>query len=332
MTRAKKKVFAHQIGGEGEALLRSKLPGSWELRAYHPDYGLDFALELFGDFPPGAGRASGVETLGEHIFIQLKTVARGAPKPLTVYGRPNVEKGSEALRKTDRIGEIDTYRFPLDVPELVTVDRMGIAIPVLLVIADLEHQRCSFVCLNDYIDKIILPKFGRLDGVRSRTIHVPVRNEIGTEDGKTDLHWYGKRAKLIAAFQRFGFQYGELQRIRDDEEGFRQLARYFADRIAGYDFWTTTPMWALIGCLHEALGRFRATGQPGITRTSLPEGFPPEFEAQMRGDEILDLWRFLAQLPKLYEDIWREFLLPTGVGLVGSYGMIDAMLCEGSLG
>ena len=46
---------------------------SWKLRPYRPDYGLDFALEVFEDFPPDANRFSTEPDLGEHIFIQLKS-------------------------------------------------------------------------------------------------------------------------------------------------------------------------------------------------------------------------------------------------------------------
>jgi hypothetical protein len=191
-----------------------------------------------------------------------------------------------------------------------------------------EQERCSFVCLNDTIDKIILPKFGRLGGVNSRTVHVPVINEIGTDDGTDGLRWYGKRAKLIAAFQRFSFQYTELRQSRETAE-FPKLARYFADRIASYDFWTAVPMWRFIGHLHAALNRFRETGQPGLLAIEAPKGFSPEFVPWLRDNDILELWRLLALLPRMYEDICREWLLPTGVGLMGSFGALEQRINAG---
>lgn len=78
---------------------------------------------------------------------------------------------------------------------------MGIAVPVLLVIADLATQRCSFVCLNDYIDKILIPRFKNYRDKQSRTIHIPIYNEIRTDHGLVALRWYAKRPKLLAAFQ-----------------------------------------------------------------------------------------------------------------------------------
>jgi hypothetical protein len=107
------------------------------LREYRPDYGLDFTIEVFktGDRP------SMYETLGEHLFVQLKSVAVPEPKPLAVFARGNVEKGPETLDRTDKVADIETYRFQLETPDLTTVERMGIAVPVLLIIADTWRPR-----------------------------------------------------------------------------------------------------------------------------------------------------------------------------------------------
>jgi len=121
------------------------------------------------------------------VFVQLKTVASPRPAPLSVYERGNVEKAVELLDRSQKIASIDTYRFQLETSELVTVERMGIGVPVLLVIADLTAKRCSFVCLNDYIDKILVPRHEDYRVKASRMIHVPVRNEIGSEFGQVSM-------------------------------------------------------------------------------------------------------------------------------------------------
>lgn len=54
--------------------MRSKLPSHWVLREYRPDYGLDYSLEVFKEADTG-GKFPTYETLGEHLFIQLKSVA-----------------------------------------------------------------------------------------------------------------------------------------------------------------------------------------------------------------------------------------------------------------
>ena len=40
---------------------------------------------------------------------------------------------------------MDTYRFSLERAELVTVERMGVGVPVMLVVADFEAEKYCFV-------------------------------------------------------------------------------------------------------------------------------------------------------------------------------------------
>lgn len=319
MARGKMRTEQHLIDERGEALLRASLPEHWVLRPYRPDYGLDFALEVFKPREADEDGPEGSETLGEHIFIQLKSISEGETKPLALFARGNVEKAAEALSK-EKIAEVGTYRFSLETTELVTVERMGIGVPVLLVIADLAADRCCFVCLNDYIDKILIPRHGDYTDKASRTIHVLASNQINTEKGEAALRWYAKRPKLLAAFQRFAYQNHEL-RHRDNGD-WRPLAELFAQRIARYDFWNDIDMCRPIGVIGEALARFIDTGQPGLMNVNvaaLPEGFDQEeVRTWMLEQDVFELWRRLAWLPQIYEDVWREWFLPTGLGHLAS--------------
>jgi hypothetical protein len=319
MAITKRRSEQHLIDQEGTQLLRSKLPKHWVLREYRPDYGLDFAVEVFKAEDGAEGRPATYETLGEHFFVQLKSIAVPEVKPLAIFARRNVEKGPEALNRTDKVADIDTYRFQLEISELVTIERMGIAVPVLLVIADLTAQRCSFVCLNDYIDKILIPRHEDYRVKQSRTIHVPTRNEVGTEPGLIALRWYAKRPKLLAAFQRFTYQHSELQWAEHDD--WRGLAEIFARKIASYDFWDDTEMCVPIGYDAAGLRRFIETGQPGFVNepSEIPEGFDEsELKAHIRKQDVFELWRLLSLLPKTYEDVWREWFMPTALGHVAS--------------
>lgn len=319
MADAKKQSEQHIIDREGEKLLRAKLPQHWLLRDYRPDYGLDFTIETFRTGVAAEGKLKTYETLGEHVFVQLKSVAEPTPASLTLYSRGNVEKAPEQLDRTEKVADIDTYRFQLETSELVTVERMGIGVPVLLVIADLANERCSFVCLNDYVDKILIPRHEDYRAKASRTIHVPVRNEVGSEMGQVALRWYAKRPKLLAAFQRFTYQFSELQWAKDGD--WRGLANYFARRIAAYDFWDDTEMCGLIP--HDAAGlrRFMETGQPGFLNrpADIPDGFDEAaLTAQFEKLDVFELWRQLSLLPKTHEDVWREWFLPTALGELAS--------------
>jgi hypothetical protein len=306
MVKAKQRPGVHLIDQEGEQLLRSKLPKHWVMREYRPDYGIDFTVEVFKSVE------NTFETLGEHFFIQLKSIAAPKVKQLKIFGRKNVEKNYEKLILTEKIADIEIYSFSLETSELVTVERMGIAVPMLLVIADLTTQRCFFICLNDYIDKILIPRYKNYYVPKSRTIHIPLSNEIGTDYGLVALRWYAKRPKLIAAFQRFTYQYSQLQ---FEEKDWRGLAEVFAAKIANYDFWNDTPI-KLIEENGVRLQHFIKTGKSGL--------FSELALTSLYGADRLDilaLWKHLSDLPNIYEDILREYFLPTALGCALPYSI-----------
>jgi hypothetical protein len=334
--KSKQRSEEHLIDAAGQQLLRQCLPRHWVLREYRPDYGLDFALEVFRPTRDSAKRRRRTyETLGEHLFIQLKAASSAEAWPLKLYGRYNVEKKAEDLNKKDQVGELDTIRYLIDTSELLTIERMGVGVPVLLIIADLRQERCYFVCLNDYIDKILVPRFGNYKNAKNRTIHIPKRNEFGL--GNTEyspLRWYAKRPKLFSAFQRFVFQYIELEYAFSTPD-FLPMARYFASRIINYDFWDDTEMWFPIAFYAAAIRRFVETGKPGLMKTVgswLVNKFRDDEKAQNRmlehtqRQDVLELWRRLSVLPRNYEDVCREWFLPTALGFSASYDE-DLAIC-----
>lgn len=317
MSEAKKQSEQHLIDRAGQDLLRSKLPTHWLLREYRPDYGLDFTVEVF---QPGTvvGHVKTYETLGEHIFIQLKSIASPSTSDLEVFSRGNVEKAPEKLDRDESVAILKTYSFSLETSELVTVERMGVGVPVLLVIADLTERRCSFVCLNDYIDKILIPRHDDYRKKASRTIHIPVRNEIGTETGLIATRWYAKRPKLFSAFHRFVYQFAELGWAKDDTE-LEALSRYFAGRIASYDFWDDVEMWEPIKWWGDRVRHFNETGEIELFGSHIPvDKRSADWQPIPRRDHIMELWRLLALLPRTYEDVCREFFLPTALGELSS--------------
>jgi hypothetical protein len=328
MTKSKQRSEQHLIDAAGEQLLRVCLPPHWVLRTYRPDYGLDFSVEVFQKSTNSPGKPATYETLGEHLFIQLKSTESVRRGPLKLLGRGNVEKARERLNKDDPVGQMNTVRIAIESSELKTVERMGTAIPVLLVIADLAAQKCYFVCLNDYIDKILIPRHDDYTAVAHRTIHVPVINDISDPDvGLVALRWYAKRAKLYAAFQRFTYQAVELQYARMQPD-FIPIASYFASRIANYDFWEDTEMWELISYYGSKVQHFVETGQPDLIKHDaeailrMAGGRLDELQQirdQLKLDEILELWRLLSVLPRNYEDVCREWFLPTALGYAASY-------------
>ena len=321
---AKKRSEQHLIDADGIDVLKSQLPRHWVLREYRPDYGLDFSLELFADKSPGNQT---YETLGEHIFIQLKSTNSVAIEPHRVYLRGNVEKGPDNPDKKELVETIDTVRVGIDDAELQTIERMGAGVPVLLVVADVLARRCYFVCLNDYIDKMLVPRKKDYSEVDTKRIHIPFANQLGTFIGETALRWYGKRAKLFAAFQRIRYQEIELQ-YATDAENLKQLANIFASRLLRFDFWDSTEMCPLLGYYAGALKQLLDHGEPGLLTLNMDaireasngnEEHMQQIIARARLDEIVGLWEKLSLLGRNYEDVWREWFLPSWLGISASY-------------
>lgn len=325
---AKKRPRQHIIDSKAQDLFRSLLPKEWVVRDYRPDYGIDFSIEIF-DQPVNSLASSinaNVETLGEHLLVQLKGVEKVIHHKLKVYDRYNVEKSPLSENKSEFL-EISSVRHRLDTSELVTIQRMGSGLPVLLAVADLEKEKCYFLCLNDYIDKILIPSNKDYSKAKSRTIKIPARNKIGSSKlGVIPFLWYAKRPKLYTAFQKFHYQYVELK-YAFDTTNFFPLARHFAGLLDLYDFWQATGMWSILGYYYNALKNFIETGTPGIMKKPKgadeaikSSGFDIEnAKAWLHKQEVLNLWEGLAVLPRNYEEICREWYLPTPVGVVASY-------------
>lgn len=99
----------------------------------------------------------------------------------------------------------------------------------------------------------------------------------------------------------------------------REQAKYFAERIVSYDLWSTTPMWRIIALMHEAIQHFLETGEVANSDAAVPPDLSEEDLAWARDNEVVSLWDQLSNLPRMYEDLCREWLLPTGLGLLTSY-------------
>ncbi len=132
---------------------------------------------------------------------------------------------------------------------------------------------------------------------------------------------------MFAAFQRFVYQAAELE-YAWETASFLPMARYFATKIVSYDFWKDTEMWRLVERYAAALQNFLSTGCPQLRKSDtgvilcgvkVAQRDQDENGAHRYDEEILELWRYLAALPRSYEDVCREWYLPTGLGYDTSY-------------
>lgn len=284
-------------------------------------------------------------TLGETLFVQVKSTEAVRSRTVRVYGRRNVEKGPlEEDRSEHR--DIEVAQLQLETSELLTVQAMGAAIPVLLFLVELSTQRVYFVCLNDLVEKVIIPEDPAFGEKQTKTILIPVRNRItqGNAASVLPLSTFAKRPKLYAAFEKFAYQQHELEfalpsvisaaTTQHGREAFAELislVRHFLAVDLRYDFWTRMPEWKPIEWSFEELSKlsgFLSAGSLGehealcryLATSVFPfEALAPDYLEGLKTPDLLRalamriqmIWNRLSNLSRMYEELAREWFLPT---------------------
>lgn len=296
-------------------ILRQKLPEAWVMHEYGPDYGIDCVVELF-DYVDDSKEMA--ETLGEQFFVQLKgsdsvkyTVRRAHP-------RGNVAKGKLSEDNSEYI-DVQVANFQLNVSDLLTVEQLGTAVPVLLILVDIQTERAFFVCLNDYLEKITIPEDRAFEDKDSKVIQIPLQNEIiPREENLVALRAYGKRAKMYGAFTRFAFQRKEIQRARglarvnhaNTDENIIDMLKVFAESSLRQDVWRGHGFWEPMLWSHRELEDVLDAINKGIA--------PGEMEDFLQNCDD-HVWYRLCNLANMYEELVREWFLPTVLAQLTSY-------------
>ncbi|AWI26846.1 DUF4365 domain-containing protein [Flavobacterium pallidum] len=318
--RTKRKALAHIIEKKSLAIIEAILPVFWTIREYKPDYGIDIILELFEEKP---GKTKPVyDTLGEHIYIQVKGAENLKPSKIKVHLRNNVENGP--LQESEKFKEIEVFKFSIDTVELNTVQRMGSAFPVLLFLVETNTGRVFFVCLNDYIDKILLPEATEYSGKKTKTIFIPAVNEITNDkDSLLPLYLYAKRPKYHAFFSKVAYQYRELYYC--DGYELTERAKHFAKLLLYNDVWDQRYNWATLSEYYKELQNVAEFGctidfsKTGDSLDNIEKAWDrngdenyvyTEFEMR-RSMAISSLWHQLSTINNVFESMSREWFLPT---------------------
>ena len=350
MAHRKRRVTAHSMEDRSSQIFRSVLPEEWVVRSYRPDYGIDLTVEVFEPVEHLNGVA---ETLGEWFFVQLKSAKTAPIQQLVVRPRPNIEKVAPGAKpsaadpsrgKPRRRIEVIPYR--IDVDELLTVQSFGVAVPILLVFVALDTEFVHFLCLNDLIDKYLVPEQSAFATQQTKTIHVPLANAVSrADDSLVPLRFLAKRPKMYAAFAKFAYQRVTVARLVDSGRLEQELAfvrqrhrqgrrpglhsdqlaaiatvRRFLQIIRTYDFWQTTDMWRPVPDLfnslvniEQRLERFVDTGGPEAGTLDARTTAPADLV-----HAISTLWDQLLNLARMYEELCREWFLPTYLGDLNS--------------
>lgn len=323
MAAGKKRLEAHIKGDEGVRILKKHLPKEWVVREYVPDYGIDLSVELFEKFE------GGYITKGEHLFFQVKATDKPDKSHILIPARDNVE--IEYRIMDGESVETDVIKFVLDTDLLATVEAMGSAVPVILAVADVNTEDTYFLCLNDYIEKVLVPEDADYTNKGSKTIYIPMSNKLNSENGIRVLEWYAKRAKLYALFNKLHYQAHELEYCRQHEIEAR--LRHFLKIITRSDAWSACEYFGLMELAKKQVDSFL---QRGITKDAeqviskaaksgidvddevwemghFPE--PMSFRKAQEISSLRMLWSRLANLGNAFEAYSKEHFLPTYLGV-----------------
>lgn len=342
----KQKIRTKVMETESAQIMRSIIPSHWEIREYHPDYGIDFAIEVFEE-------RDGVifETAGEHLFIQLKSTQKIKLQEIYLFDRPNVEKFPDfALSKGKN--KCQCIAYSMDYSEMELSFQMSAAVPLMLFLVDLTSGKMYMICLTDYYEKIGFKRQLDKPNQKSLTIYIPIHNEVNTLNA-CSLRYFSARPKLYYFFNKsYYFKYelimmDPMEKIRLSIIFLEKIKNiipfilinkkemtYFFDKIEmlheeyykALNSKSKTKLWAKE--LNIALENVRIANksQPGCVlaqalRDKRMEIFDhmamcdnDTFEKIERVSDRLDwAWSDLCTISRVFEDLEREWLLPTSL-------------------
>lgn len=302
----------HSRGSAGEKFVEGVLPGHWVVRKVVPDYGLDLHIEVFDLLQDGSGWA---QTAGEHIYAQVKTDSEVSRYDAIVGPRLNVSKFKSVERRGDDDRRVGVVSVPIDVAELATIEAMGSSVPVILFWVDVELHAAYYVCMNDYISKVLLVENPRYAEQQTVSIRIPALNRIDAETTDFTYFWLlARRSKLYSLFNLFNYQFHELDFIRNRHPSRADISAsqalemidVFVSTNLRLDVWGRRGdgWWAPLEDIHGALTtlrrqmeEFKLIPTPQLEKRLMHYGW--------------DTMRRGANLGRMYEEIVREWYLPT---------------------
>lgn len=324
MSQGKQRSKSQIIGDRAVGILKNLFPTEWVIREYSPDYGIDLAVELFEEYN------NYYMTTGEHVYFQVKGTEKLDKGKLKIYERMNVEK---SYIEKDFYKEIDVVKFHIDTALLGTVEKMGSAVPVLLTIVDITNNTVYFVCLNDYIEKIIIPTNPDYILQDKLLINIPISNAIKCSEDCVPIRWYAKRAKLFALFSKVNYQNHELEYFSD--ETLITDILHFAKIIRRFDAWSASKYFFPLKDVQNELDYFLKNGTTPMAGQAIKKFkewgedvdeecwetnhcFHKEFSLveSQNAMQLRTLWARICNCGFILEDLAKEWFLPTFAGLI----------------
>ena len=196
-------------GDVGEKIVADAMPGQWLVRKVDKDFGIDLHVEVF-DWVPDDPTAA--DTLGEHFFVQVKSQATLKTFKHVARSRGNVAKYVPDPGEGDAV-EFRVVASSLEVGELMTIEAMGNAVPVLLCVAAVDTGDVYYLCQTTSpgaaANNPTTPPNHHI------TVHLPTSNVLDRDDdGIGDLWLLARRPKLYSAFNTSSYQSHEINYVQ----------------------------------------------------------------------------------------------------------------------
>ncbi|MBE7725207.1 MAG: DUF4365 domain-containing protein [Enterocloster citroniae] len=292
----------HIIESNSLNIIKNIMPSEWVIRKLELDYGIDLDIEIFEKNQSGY-----YETLGEHVLVQVK-------------GKEKIEEMDYRQLKQADTTFVRCIKYQIETSELLTVQRMGAAVPVLLFLVDIDENIIYFVCLNDYIDFVILNNEPDYIKKKSKTIYIPESNQINNAQNLDIIKWYSKRGKLYSLFNRISYIYDRLN-FADSANLYEKWSCKYIKEILKYDIWCRRGIWPLLDYTYDKMIEFQKKIDLGELVTDDGErkchfNEYPELLTETHAKRLMlinNIWHDLTSLSLIYEDTARLFWIPDGI-------------------
>jgi hypothetical protein len=312
---AKERGETHLSEDASTVLLRKLLPKEWVFRQLHPDYGVDLTVEVFERI------GGAIPTMGEFLFVQMKSTNSIKSRSIEILSRGNVEKALDQ-QKGDPVFELDTVTLQIDSDTIDNARLMGPSTPLMLFLADLTDGEIYYICLTDYFDKVLEPRGFSCSNQSSVLIDIPKSNKLSVKTSIEVMRFFATRAKLYAMFNLAQFQFREMRHLRaaitdsgnvaDLESNFAIIER-FARRLRGMPIRAREIPWELIKHYRDRLDRIIKSfddGKVSEIRTELQKFIEGDDRGLLPLISFTDAcslsWEQFSAIGQTFEDIVRE--------------------------
>jgi hypothetical protein len=324
---AKERIDAHLSEDASEAIVKQHLPNEWVMRKLHPDYGVDVSIEVFERVN------TKIPTMGEFLFVQLKSTKELAESCLKIRERGNVEKSKDS-EGGQYFFELDVVKYVVDSDTIDNARLMGPSTPLMLFAVETQTEEVYYICLTDYYDKILEPRdFNFLDQ-KSVTINIPKSNRLSDPHAHEVLRFFATRAKLYAMFNLAQFQFRESRYLFDAFTSHEhidalaenyQIIERFARRLRAMPIWDRPTIWQLMRDYRDRLDRIISEIE-GDALAKIKKGIDEFLAGDDKGlNELMKFahlcilsWEQFSAIGQTFEDLVREWFLPTFAGQIGS--------------